>query len=122
MLGIDNHAVERSSRPIACGRRNYLFTSSEGGDRATATIYSIIETAKLNGHGPFHYLADLLERLPGHKINRFAELLPFNLHEQFGRVSNKASHWLLPPCPAIVKMTSCQANTSHCTRPTKSRT
>ena len=79
MLSIDNNAVERSIRPLACGRKNYLFVGSERGGRAAATIYSIIETARVNGREPFWYLADLLARLPGHKINRVAELLPFNL-------------------------------------------
>lgn len=77
MLSIDNNAVERAIRPLACGRKNFLFVGSERGGRAAATIYSIIETAKVNGLEPFGYLADLLKRLPGHKINRVAELLPF---------------------------------------------
>jgi transposase len=79
MLAIDNNAVERSIRPLACGRKNYLFVGSERGGRAAATIYSIIETARVNGCEPFEYLADLLTWLHGYRINRVAELLPFNL-------------------------------------------
>lgn len=77
MLSIDNNTVERSIRPLALGRRNYLFVGSDRGGRAAATIYSIVETARLNGREPFWYLADLLARLPGHRSNRVAELLPF---------------------------------------------
>jgi transposase len=77
MLAIDNNGTEQLMRPLACGRKNFLFVGSERGGRAAATIYSIIETARLNGLEPFSYLANLLRHLPGHPVNRVAELLPF---------------------------------------------
>jgi len=77
-IEIDNNAAERSIRGIALGRKNYLFAGSDtGGDRAAA-IYSLIETAKLNGLDPEAYLRNVLTRIADHKINRVAELLPWN--------------------------------------------
>lgn len=76
-IEIDNNAAERSIRGIALGRKNYLFAGSDaGGDRA-ASIYSLIETAKLNGLDPEAYLRDVLTRIADHPVNRVAELLPW---------------------------------------------
>lgn len=77
-LEIDNNAAERAIRPLALGRKNYLFAGSDhGGERAAAT-YSLIETAKLNGLDPEAYLRDVLTRIADHPITRVAELLPWN--------------------------------------------
>jgi transposase len=77
-IEIDNNTAERSIRGIALGRKNYLFAGSDtGGDRAAA-IYSLIETCKLNAIDPEAYLRDILTRIADHKINRIAELLPWN--------------------------------------------
>lgn len=73
----DNNTLERALRPVAVGRRNYLFAGSPRGGEAAAIAYSLIETAKLNQIEPFAYLKDLLTRLPSHPVNRLAELLPF---------------------------------------------
>lgn len=78
VLEPDNNSLERALRPIAMGRKAYLFTGSERGGRAAAIIYSLVETAKLNNVEPFAYLKDTLTRLPSHPINRVVELLPFN--------------------------------------------
>ena len=64
-------------RPIALGRKNWLFAGSDRGGRAAAIAFSLIQTCKLHGVEPFAYLADILRRLPSHPINRVAELLPF---------------------------------------------
>lgn len=77
-IEIDNNAAERSIRGIALGRKNYLFAGSDAGGERAAAIYSIIETAKLNGLDPEAYLRDVLTRIADHKINRIAELLPWN--------------------------------------------
>jgi transposase len=79
-IEIDNNAAERSIRGIALGRKNYLFAGSDTGGERAAAIYSLIETAKLNGLDPEAYLRDVLNRIPDHKINRVAELLPWNWH------------------------------------------
>jgi len=63
-LEIDNNRSERSIKPFVIGRKNWLFANTERGAKASATIYSIIETAKENGLHPFQYLKYLFEQLP----------------------------------------------------------
>ena len=72
-----NNICERSIRPIALGRKNYLFMGSVGGGKAAAVDYTLIETAKMNGVDPEAWLTWVLERLPDHKINRIDELMPW---------------------------------------------
>src|SRR5207248_10634095 len=55
--------AERALRSIAIGRKNYLFAGSDAGGRRAAAVYSLIESAKLNGVNPQHYLADVLTRI-----------------------------------------------------------
>lgn len=81
-IEIDNNAAERSIRPIALGRKNWLFAGSDQGGERAAGILSLIETAKLNGIDPEAYLRDVLSRIADHPINRIAELLPWNLAAQ----------------------------------------
>jgi len=72
----DNNHIENRIRPVALGRSNWLFAGSlRGGQRAAAAM-SLIQSAKLNGHDPYAYLKDVLERLPTHPANRIEELLP----------------------------------------------
>lgn len=59
---IDNNAIERAIRPVAVGRKNYLFCGSEEGARRAATLYSLIESCKAVGVEPFAYFADVLAR------------------------------------------------------------
>lgn len=77
-IEIDNNAAERSIRPLALGRKNYLFAGSDAGGERAAAIYSLIETAKLNGIDPEAYLRDVIARIADHPINRINELLPWN--------------------------------------------
>ncbi|ANB60157.1 IS66 family transposase [Anoxybacteroides amylolyticum] len=63
-LEIDNNRSERSIKPFVIGRKNWLFANSPRGAQASATIYSVIETAKENGLNPFQYLKYLFEQLP----------------------------------------------------------
>jgi transposase len=77
-LQIDNNAAERSIRPLAPGRKNYLFAGSDAGGERAAAIYSLIETAKLGGLDPEAYLRDVIARIADHPINRIADLLPWN--------------------------------------------
>lgn len=63
-LELSNNRVERSVRPFALGRKNWLFSNTPKGADASAAIYSIVETAKANGLKPFEYLKFLLESLP----------------------------------------------------------
>jgi transposase len=77
-LEADNNIAENAMRGIALGRKNYLFAGSDaGGDRA-ASMYTIVQTAKLNGVNPEAYLKDTLARIAeGHPINRIDELMPW---------------------------------------------
>ncbi|MGH1483821.1 MAG: IS66 family transposase [Geminicoccales bacterium] len=77
-VAIDNNAAERAMRPLVLGRRNWTFAGSDRGAENAATIMTIIETAKLNQLNPQAYIADLLNRLPDHKINRLDDLAPWN--------------------------------------------
>jgi transposase len=76
-LEIDNNAAERSIRPIALGRKNWLFAGSDDGGERAAAIYSLLGTAQLNGLNVEAYLRLLFERLPDHPVNRIEELLPW---------------------------------------------
>jgi hypothetical protein len=80
-LSIDNNRAENHIRPIALGRKNWLFATSVKGANAVANWYSIIETAKLNGLEPYHYLRYLLSELPVYqRDNKDIEaLLPWNV-------------------------------------------
>src|SRR5690242_10088293 len=77
-LALDNNPVERALRCVAIGRKNYLFAGSDAGGRRAAAIYTLIESAKLNGLDPQQYLADMLAHIADHPARRIAELLPWN--------------------------------------------
>ena len=79
-LNIDNNRAERAIKPFVIGRKNWLFSNTAKGARASATLYSIIETAKANGLVPFDYLNLLFTELPkrSHKKN-LSDLLPWNI-------------------------------------------
>jgi transposase len=75
-LPIDNNHVENRIRPVALGRSNWLFAGSLRAGQRAAAIMSLIQSAKLNGHEPYRYLKDVLERLPTQPASRLEELLP----------------------------------------------
>lgn len=78
MLEIDNNPVENSIRPVALGRKNYLFCGSHKAAERTAIIYSLLGSCKMQGIDPYVWLKDILARLPEHPINKVKELLPHN--------------------------------------------
>ena len=79
-LSIDNNLAERLLKDIAVTRKNHLFVGSDTGGQRAAIIYTIAETAKLNGLDPEAYIATVLDRLArGHTIARLDELLPWNI-------------------------------------------
>jgi transposase/uncharacterized coiled-coil protein SlyX len=78
-LEIDNNMAENSIRPIALGRKNYLFAGSERGAQRAAMFYSFLGTCKKNNVNPFDWLKKVLELIPDYKINKLHELLPQNL-------------------------------------------
>jgi transposase len=77
-LNIDNNPVENSIRPVAIGRKNYLFAGSHEAAERSAMLYSFLGTCKLNGINPFIWLQDVLRRISNHPINKIEELLPQN--------------------------------------------
>lgn len=77
--GIDNNAAENAIRPFVVGRKNWLFSGSPAGARASALLYSLIETAKANKLEPYMYLRFLFENLPTTPENKLSKLLPTNL-------------------------------------------
>jgi transposase len=81
-IEIDNNAAERALRGVALGRNNYLFMGSDAGGQRAAAMYSLVETAKLNGLDPEAYLREVFERIAEHPINRIDELLPWNIARQ----------------------------------------
>ena len=86
---IHNNACENAIRPIAVGRRNWLFAGSERGGRAAATIYSLIESCRRVGVDPFLYLRDVLVRVCTHPAARVHELVPANWKELFGAAATR---------------------------------
>jgi hypothetical protein len=79
-LNIDNNPVENAIRPFAIGRKNWLFSDSQRGAKASAMLYSIIETAKANGLEPYAYLRTVLTRLPHcETVEDIEKLLPENI-------------------------------------------
>lgn len=81
-LPMDNNPVENSIRPIAVGKKNWLFAGSERAGKRAAAIQSLLATAKLNGLEPLAWLTDTLEKLPTWPNSRLDELLPLKKIQQ----------------------------------------
>jgi len=77
-LSIDNNRSERAVKPFVIGRKNWLFSNTAKGAKASAMLYSIIETAKANGLIPFDYVAHCLEQLSNEHVD-IEKLLPWNV-------------------------------------------
>jgi len=78
-LEIDNNLAENAIRPIALGRKNYLFAGSNRGAERAAMMYSFFGTCKKNEVNPYQWLKKVLEIIPTYKVNRLTDLLPQNL-------------------------------------------
>jgi transposase len=78
-LEISNNAAERAIRPLAMGRKNWTFAGSDEGGKRAAVMYTLIESAKMNGLDPEAYLCNVIARIADHPINRIRDLLPWNL-------------------------------------------
>lgn len=80
VVELDNNLIENRIRPVALGRRNWLFCDTEHGARASANLYGLINTAMLNGHNPYAYLVHTFTELPkAGTLEQFEALLPWNI-------------------------------------------
>lgn len=75
---IDNNLIENTIRPLALGRKNYLFAGSHNAAQKAAMMYSFFATCKINQVEPYAWLNDVLNRISEHKANKLEELLPIN--------------------------------------------
>jgi transposase len=73
---IDNNVAERAVRPLAIGRKNWLFVGNENGGEAAAVILSLVQSCRAIGVNPREYLEDVMRRLMSHSANKLHELLP----------------------------------------------
>jgi transposase len=79
-LDIDNNSIERAIRPFVIGRNNWLFADTVKGAKASANLYSLIETARLNGLEPYRYLDRVFEELPkAQSLADIEQLLPWQV-------------------------------------------
>ena len=81
-LQIDNNLKENSIRPIALGRKNYLFAGSHNGAQRSAMFYSFFACCKHNNIDPQKWLTYVLENIAEHKVNKLHELLPNNIEAE----------------------------------------
>jgi transposase len=77
-LPIDNNLVENAIRPVALGRKNWLFAGSPEAAQRMAIIYSLVATCKINGINPYEYFHDILPRVASYPANKIADLTPLN--------------------------------------------
>ncbi len=75
-LSPDNNLIENQIRPMALGRKNYMFCGSHQGAENATLLYSLIATCKLNGIDPYHWLVYVFNNIDQHNINKLHELLP----------------------------------------------
>lgn len=72
-----NNTAVRAVKPVAIRRKNWMFSGSEGGGKAMAIAFTLIETAKLNKVDPQTWLTWVLAQIADHKITRLDELMPW---------------------------------------------
>ncbi|MDF0729691.1 transposase, partial [Pseudomonas entomophila] len=85
-LPIDNNPAERAIKPFVIGRKAWLFSDTPKGAAASAQLYSLVETAKINGQEPYTWLRHVLERLPGaQSVAEYEALLPWNCSPEMPR-------------------------------------
>ncbi|MCP3675843.1 MAG: IS66 family transposase, partial [Gammaproteobacteria bacterium] len=79
-LNISNALAENAIRPFAVGRRNWLFSDTPRGARASATCYCLVETAKANNLNPYDYLVNVLQNIAAaDTLDKIEALLPWNV-------------------------------------------
>lgn len=75
-IELDNNLIENAIRPLALGRKNFLFAGSHIAAQHAAMLYSFFGSCKMHGINPQEWLTDTLQRIPDHSIQRLEELLP----------------------------------------------
>lgn len=75
---IDNNLTENAIRPLALGRKNYLFAGSHRAAQNYAMFYSFFASCKANKVNPYHWLVDIINKMPSYKVNKLKNLLPNN--------------------------------------------
>ena len=81
---LDNNKTERAIRPFVIGRSNWVFSNSCAGAEASASLYSLIESAKANGLDPFNYLCVIFKELcKASSLAEYERLLPYNISAHF---------------------------------------
>lgn len=78
-LEIDNNKIENEIRPVALGRKNFLFAGSHESAQRIAMIYSLLASCKVNGIEPMSWLTNVLEELPKRRVNNIEDLLPYKI-------------------------------------------
>jgi len=78
-IEVDNNAAERAMRPIAVGRKNWLFAGSDKGGIAAAAMYSLLETCELGNVNPWEYMRWVLSKIQDYNSQKLNELLPWNM-------------------------------------------
>ncbi len=85
-LPMDNNLAERAIKPFVIGRKAWLFSDTPRSATASAQIYSLVETAKVNGQEPYTWLRHVLERLPhASSVEDYEALLPWNCSPEMPR-------------------------------------
>ena len=88
---LDNNLIENALRPLALGRKNYLFAGSHDAAQRAAVVYSLLGTCKLHGVNPQEWLTDVFQRIPTHPAKRVAELLPHHWQKAWKADRGKAA-------------------------------
>jgi len=81
LLNIDNNPIESSIRPIALGRKNYMFSGSHDGAQRSAMLYSFMGSCKLHGINPMIWMVDVLKKINNHPATEIQDLLPHRWKE-----------------------------------------
>jgi hypothetical protein len=89
-LEIDHNLIENAIRPIALGRKNYLFAGSHHGTEQAAAIYTLVANAKLQELEPFVYLRDVIKRIADHPYKHIDQLLPKNWKKFYTSLSTSS--------------------------------
>jgi transposase len=80
-IQLDNYAIKNKIRPLALGRKNFLFTGSHEGAKRIAMMYSFFASCKEADVNPYEWMKDTLNRIGNHPINKLSELLPSNFQK-----------------------------------------